>query len=872
MALDADPNSKAAYVAHALVNAIVHQTAVFFPLSGAIPSAQSLSDALRHTKMDVAFVVPAFIEEMSNSPVLLDHISSNLEILIYTGGDVPQGCGDIVSSKIPIINFYGNTEGASLALVREDGTPPGQEWKYLTFHPKSGAEFRPYADNLYELYIVRKPELERHQQIFTTFPNQQEFKTNDLFIRHPVEPHLWSHRGRTDDIIVFLTGEKVNPVTVEQYIFSQHPEITGVIMVGSQRFQAALLLELAGDKTVDERATMIDGIWPSVEKVNTACPAYARITKSHVMFTDPQRPMSRSPKGTIQRKATLLEYQNDIDALYLAADSVSLPSNHTDASNRVDVQNGEELRSYLKNAVLKVCGQTVGDDENFFVWGMDSLQALLLTRELQHGLQLQGLTTRPVYQNPSIRLLTEALQLSSVDAWTTKPTDEAKGRLDVIDKALRDHQNLIDRIAISPRSPPSHNDRSEKVILLTGSTGFLGSYLLDALLASEATTHIYCLNRSSDSGKLQVEKSRARGLSTEIPANRVSFLAADLSKEDFGLGPDIYGDLLHRVTGIVHNAWPVNFNIPLSSFWPQLTGVVNLIRFATVASHTPSLLYISSVSAVSNLGSGTMPEEVADDHDAPDHMGYGESKHLSERVLKYASRKLPSLRIQIARVGQVAGPVQGPGQWTTSEWLPSLVRSSLHIAAVPESLGPSLSQINWIPVDVLAQILVELVSVIDSGDDNGVPHASAAAFRPEDQASHAGSCHVFNLVNPRHVSWQSILPTITSTLSTVPRLRKGHEEKTVVETVSFDRWIEQIRQDMDIWMSSHAHDSHQQLEALFDVNPAVKLLDFYEAEARIQKPCNNWDTRRAERASVTLRELEGIHGIWLEKWIRDWLM
>ena len=156
---------QAAYLAHVLVNAITNQTAFILSLQNAIASAQSLSETLKYTKADVAFVVPSIIEEMSKSPELLDHISANLDTLIYSGGDVPRACADFVSTKVPIVNFYGSTEGTSIALVRPPGLPR-EDWKYLSFHPASGVEFRPYAGEMYELYIVRQPDLEQHQQIF----------------------------------------------------------------------------------------------------------------------------------------------------------------------------------------------------------------------------------------------------------------------------------------------------------------------------------------------------------------------------------------------------------------------------------------------------------------------------------------------------------------------------------------------------------------------------------------------------------------------------------------------------------------------------------------------------------------------------------
>ena len=42
----------------------------------------------------------------------------------------------------------------------------------------------------------------------------------------------------------------------------------------------------------------------------------ARVSKSHILFTEKQRPIPRAGKGTIQRAPTLKLYQDELNALY----------------------------------------------------------------------------------------------------------------------------------------------------------------------------------------------------------------------------------------------------------------------------------------------------------------------------------------------------------------------------------------------------------------------------------------------------------------------------------------------------------------------------------------------------------------------------
>ncbi|MCJ1249488.1 hypothetical protein MMC30_006712 [Trapelia coarctata] len=844
------PPFHAAYIAHVLVNAITNQTAMIFPLEASIPSAKSLSDALKSTKVDAAFVVPSIIEEISQSPDLLDHISANLDTLVYSGGDLPQGCGDVVTSKIPIINFYGTTETASVAIIRPERKVVREDWKYLYIHPSAGVELRRYAADMYELYIIRHPLLEDHQQVFKIFPDLQEYRTRDLFVRHPLQSKrsLWSHCGRADDIVVFSTGEKFNPVLLEQYIFSSHSEISGVLVAGSQRFQAALLIELRSMEEVTSihRAEFTEKIWPTVQRANKNSPAHAQIARSHILFTHSQLPMVRTSKGTIQRLATLAQYTKELDALYLNADKG--PGSWVRAS--VDLQDTNTVLSYLKDTVSSITAKVSANEDNFFTQGMDSLQALLLTRKLKHALAMPHLALSIVYANPSIPSLATALQQISGKMQLSK-SPQKQTLAHTTDTTLLEYQTLVDRISIpvqdnTPKKGPG-------VIVLSGSTGALGSYLLQILL-STTTNHIICLNRSRESASLQQYRSQTRGLSAEFPTTRVTFLTAEFSRPHLGLESHIYSDLLQRVTGIIHNAWPVNFNFPLSSFRPQLTGVANLIEFATSAAHSPLLLYVSSISSVSGYRASTIPEEVIHDAMAPGLMGYAESKYISERMLCYATQRLP-LRTRIARVGQIAGPIQGSGCWNRSEWLPSLVISSLHVGALPESLGVNLDRIDWVPIDLLAKALVELLDCLDAGTDPETLQSSESL---------SGHSSVFNVLNPRPVQWRALLPTITRVLSSVS-LRNGGKP---VETVSLATWIEKVR-DRTEARSGDDRSEHEEFERLLQVNPAIKLLEFYEEACTTDKRL--WDTRKAERVSAALRILEGIKEEWMEKWMKDWL-
>ena len=162
--------------------------------------------------------------------------------------------------------------------------------------------------------------------------------------------------------------------------------------------------------------------------------------------------------------------------------------------------------------------------------------------------------------------------------------------------------------------------------------------------------HVYCLNRSHDGATTQRKRNASHGLPTAYAGNNITFLTANLSDPLFGLDSEMYSNLLSSVTHVIHNAWWVDFNIPLSSYLLQLHGVVNLIEFSSTALQSPSLLYTSSVSSASYLERDSIPETIIDDELAAAPTGYGASKYVAEHLLNHAAQKL-SMDIRIARVG-----------------------------------------------------------------------------------------------------------------------------------------------------------------------------------------------------------------------------
>ena len=690
------------------------------------PLTTELADTMHQLKMiDITVLVPSIIQDLASSKSSLDNLCQ-MSAVIYGGGPLPSLTGNHIAARTRLYNFMGSSEMGNVPTATTDQ----EDWEYLKFSPKLGFQMRHHSGNLFELVFIRKPHLERFQAVFSTLPNHQEYSSRDLYIEHPTKPDLWKYNGRVDDIMVLTTGEKINPVDMETLI-GAHPEVQSVLVVGQARFQTALLVEAREPSLCSEsKKKLVEDIWPTVQEANAQCDSHARISKDLILFTAPEKPFLRAGKGTVQRRLTVDSYEDEINGLYrnfeafmrpqLPEDAAHRPHHyHEDSPNRA-LSLREMAQDWLESLICTVTGWThVEIDANFFTLGMDSLQVLNLVRVMNIEPVAPNppktvFTAKIIYTNPTIRMLAEAYATTQQFPRSELQNYESDGRTNAseLEKLISTYSW---NMPITCR-PPVPNLSEPIYVLLTGSTGSLGSYIFENLLQNPNVAHIYCLNRSPDSGKRQRQVNEIRGLSSVWSTNRVTFFQSDLSQEYLGLNIEGYRSLLSKVTHILHNAWEVNFNLPLTSFETHhLVGIRQYIDFSARSAKGASILFISSISSCMNWSlkhDGQVPEHIIDDPSVPSLIGYAQSKYVAERVLSHAA-ETAGVPVRICRVGQVAGPVGTNAQgacWNKQEWLPSLLASSKHVGKIPRSLGPN-ETIDWIPVDILGRVLVELLEV-----------------------------------------------------------------------------------------------------------------------------------------------------------------
>ncbi|KAJ5396744.1 Male sterility NAD-binding [Penicillium cosmopolitanum] len=268
----------------------------------------------------------------------------------------------------------------------------------------------------------------------------------------------------------------------------------------------------------------------------------------------------------------------------------------------------------------------------------------------------------------------------------------------------------------------------------------------------------------------------------------------------------------------------------VGSFEPQIRGVRHLVDFS--AKETRKVVHSTFISTIGTVENWPAPEVPVPEKALPDWslamLGYGQSKLASSIILDKAAKEsgVPSV---IVRVGQIAGPRGKKGKWNPQEWPPSLVRSSLYLGLLPDSLG-TLDNIGWAPVEDIASMVLDVSGV--------------TCPRPAEEVT-----GYFHALNPKPTDWSSLIPT----------LRDFYGER-IQKLVSFKEWICALEKS--------------QVDSLsIEKNPAVKLLDTYRLAAEGVKMGSKgitMSTTRAESYSLAMRQAEAVSPKLIKHWCEQW--
>jgi amino acid adenylation domain-containing protein/thioester reductase-like protein len=358
-------------------------------------------------------------------------------------------------------------------------------------------------------------------------------------------------------------------------------------------------------------------------------------------------------------------------------------------------QEKEALLARAWENVLRLDEGEVEPGDNFFDLGGHSLAAAQLSSQVEQGFGVH--VSMPLFmEDPTPGgLLGRIEQLQR---------DGTAGAVTTVDDLIADA--ALDP-EITPRpadDPPTLADARD--VFLTGTTGFLGAFLLDGLL-SKTEARVHCLVRPRGDAMGAIEANLRRyGLWKPERAERIVPVPGDLAEPLLGLDEGGFDALARGVDLIVHAGAAVNLVFPYSELKASnVGGTREVLRLACRDGARP--VHYVSTNGIFPPDMGLCEEDVDLDGlvDARED-GYGQSKWVSEKLVREAEQR--GLPVSVYRPGNVSGHSE-TGASNPRDLLGAVIVESLRLGCAPEVED---WRMEITPVDFVAGALQHIASQV----------------------------------------------------------------------------------------------------------------------------------------------------------------
>ena len=638
-----------------------------FPLT-----KQNIIATLEVVRPDLLFCVPYVLKLLGESEEGIKSLAK-VNLVMYGGSACPDDLGDMLVKKgVNLVANYGATETGRLSTsVR----PPGDNaWNYLRILPevKKYVLMDEIAPGIFE--CVALDGLRSKNTVNSDDP-PRSFRTRDLFVQHPKNPDFWRFVSRLDDRLTLVNGEKVLPIPIEGRI-RQEGLVKEAIVFGDGKSLPGVLIIKADAAAELSDADFLEKIWPAVADANSRAESFSRIPKELIIVLPADTVYAKTDKGTFIRAQVYAQFKDRIEAAYENFESgdeevgsVALPV--------------PELEAYLLQRFREHLSVELSATDDFFAFGIDSLQCMqmwsLMKKELDLGGRQAQLGQNVLYETGNVKALAH-----HIDGLRTGTAEQAKDTYQLM------HDLVMKHSSFKTYNEEYQTTPTAETVVLTGVTGGLGAHLLAQLVRDPSVSTVWALVRASTE-HVALERTlsslSSRGISLSVEEIRkIIAVPSDLSKPDLGLGASRFVQLRSSLTLVIHSAWAVNFNISVESFEDQhIKAVPNFINLCQSTTHgSPARFYFCS--SVSSTGGtprpGTVPETPVRDIAHVQGTGYARSKYVAEQIVRNAMKEADA-QARVLRIGQLVGDSK-VGEWNTTEGIPLMIQTAATLGALPQ--------------------------------------------------------------------------------------------------------------------------------------------------------------------------------------------
>ncbi|PHH52068.1 L-2-aminoadipate reductase large subunit [Ceratocystis fimbriata CBS 114723] len=490
-------------------------------------------------------------------------------------------------------------------------------------------------------------------------------------------------------------------VTLVRRNKDEEPTLVSYIVPEMKRWHGWLQDKgLPNDPTTDESmVTMLTKFRPLSddcrELLKTKVPSYA-IPSVFV----PLARMPLNPNGKIDKPALPFPEASELRA-------ATGMSRTVDQSQMSEIQ--QKVAQIWGELLEAVNAESLGPSSNFFEVGGHSILAQQMRLKVKKTWNGIDLPMSVIFQHQTVAAF--AAEISRA----LDPTGLTLGTTDSVPTV--DEAYSIDARELAEKLPASFQTANldlstPKTVLLTGATGFLGSYLLKDLMERNMKVFAHVRAKDAASGLARVESTaKAYGIWNDAWKEQISIVTGDLAKPSIGISEGEWEKLANEVDIIVHNGAMVNWMQPYSSMRPaNVLSTLALIELAAVG--RPKMFgFVSSTStldsdyfvklskeSIAAGGTGVLESDDMEGSSKGLGTGYGQSKWTSEYILRAAGKR--GLAGSIIRSGYVTGdPISGAT--ITDDFLVRMLKGCLQLQSRPYIPNT----VNQVPVTHVARLV-----------------------------------------------------------------------------------------------------------------------------------------------------------------------
>jgi fatty acid CoA ligase FadD9 len=645
---------------------------------------------------------------------------------------------------IHLVNGYGSTEDGIVLVDDKLRRPPVIDYKLVDV-PDLGyfATDRPHPRG--ELWVKTTDVIpgyyKRPEVTAELFDADGWYHTGDVFAEHAPD-HL-TYVDRRNNVLKLSQGEFVTVSKLEA-AYGGHPSIRQIFVYGNSARSYVLAVIVPTDDALASVGGDVEGVKPVLSDALQSVAREVGLQSYEIPrdFLVETRPFSLE-NGLLTgirklARPQLKEYYGpELEQLY-----VDLTNGQADVLRtlRQDGANRPVLETVSRaaGALLGAASADAAPDAAFTDLGGDSLSALTFANLLHDIFEVDvpvGVIVSPASDLAAIAAYVEA-QLAG---GSKRPTYDAVHARDATEVHARDLtlDKFLDEATLAA-APSLPGPASEvRTVLLTGSTGFLGRYLLlewlERMDLVDGKVIALVRAKSDDAARARVDATFNSGDPNllehyrSLAAEHLEVLGGDKGDANLGLEQTTWQRLADTVDLIVDPAALVNHVLPYSQlFGPNAVGTAELIRIALTTRIKP-FVYVSTIGVGDQIEPGEFVEEadvrlMSSTRKVNGNYanGYGNSKWAGEVLLREA-HDLAGLPVSVFRCDMIMADTTYAGQLNVPDMFTRMMLSLVATGVAPGSFyeldadgNRQRAHFDGLPVEFIADAISTLgVNVAD---------------------------------------------------------------------------------------------------------------------------------------------------------------